>query len=49
MSFADILTKAVSGPLLLRLMGDQGFHFPEGRAKLGFDTERLESVAPVWT
>ena len=38
MNFADILTKAVSGPLRLRLMGDQGFHFPEGRAKFGIYT-----------
>ena len=38
MSFADILTKAVAGLLLSRLMEDQGFRFPKGRAKLGFDT-----------
>ena len=38
MNFADILTKAVAGPLLMRLMEDQGFRFPKGRAALGFDT-----------
>ena len=38
MNFADILAKGVAGPLLLRLMKDQGFRFPSGRAKLDFDT-----------
>ena len=36
MNFADILTKPVAGPLLQRLMLDQGFTFPQDRAKLGW-------------
>ena len=34
MNFADLLTKPVSGPLLKRLMDDQGFTFPNTRANL---------------
>ena len=34
MNFADLLTKPVSGPLLKRLMDDQGFTFPSTRANL---------------